>query len=325
MGITPYDNQSQLQVLYRYRSFNGYYALNESSKFFPQTLGYTKQNNTPNYYQTTGLQGGKIMHGGTSDPIADSSLSYKDYEVYQAIELRGKIFLHKRLEFNFILPYSFNSSASYSADTVKQKVAGISDGSYFLNYHLIRKLEEVKFKQRLIVGIGVKLPHGNYYKLNANEKRFDFLMQPGTGSTDFFFNLQYLISLKKWGLSTISMYKINGSNYYKEKIANGFTENLNVFYKISLGNTTIIPSVQAYYENTKGLYINSVFQEGTSMNMLLSGVGLDIFYKNIGFNLAYQQRVWEKQEENKLKAVGRLVVGITINFNQQKYLFGKKE
>ena len=35
MGITPYDNQSGLSLMHRYRIFNGYQALGQAPQFFP--------------------------------------------------------------------------------------------------------------------------------------------------------------------------------------------------------------------------------------------------------------------------------------------------
>jgi hypothetical protein len=38
MGITPYDNQSSVQYLSRYRVEHGYYGLNQSHRLFPKVM-----------------------------------------------------------------------------------------------------------------------------------------------------------------------------------------------------------------------------------------------------------------------------------------------
>ena len=89
MGLTPYDNQSNFGIHYRYRSFSGYHGQNHysfpkgSNFFFPKddkTAPLTGHNNNPN-----------------------------DYELYRTMEIRGRYFVHRRIELNAIIPYNSNS------------------------------------------------------------------------------------------------------------------------------------------------------------------------------------------------------------------------
>ena len=89
MGITPYDNQSQLMLLHRYRVFNGYRNYQQTSRFL-----------IPGAYKT--MHDPSVMGGDSATEIKNHSS--KDYETYKVIELRGKYFLHPRWEVNFILP-----------------------------------------------------------------------------------------------------------------------------------------------------------------------------------------------------------------------------
>ena len=71
----------------------------------------------------------------------------------------------------------------------------------FAGYHLIRKLDQATFNQRLIIGAGIKLATGrNDLKTNQGI-RYATLMQPGTGSTDGFIYANYLLGYKKFGMS----------------------------------------------------------------------------------------------------------------------------
>jgi len=121
------------------------------------------------------------------------------------------------------------------------------------------------------------------------------------------------------------MYKFNGINYYKERIGNSTSNYLNIFFKFKKKDLVFVPSVQLYYEYSKGLYVNTSIQKGTGMNCLLSGPGLDLFYKNISLTTAVQLRAYEKLQEGNLACAGRIVVGLTYNFNQKKYLINRKE
>ena len=90
MGITPYDNQSQLTLLHRYRVFNGYRNYQQASRFL-----------IPGAYKT--MHDPSVISGDSATEIQNHSS--KDYETYKVIELRGKYFLHSRWEVNFILPF----------------------------------------------------------------------------------------------------------------------------------------------------------------------------------------------------------------------------
>lgn len=303
MGITPYDNQSQISLLHRYRAFNGYRAYQQRSNMF-----------APGAY--------KVAHGDPhTSPGYIREYTSKDYESYKTYELRTKYFIHKRIELNAILPFNHNKSKE---DTLTSETIGIGDPTFFIGYHLIRKIEERKFQHRLISGVGLKIPSGNYYAKNDLNERIPLLLQTGTGSVDYFAYLNYILGYRKVGFSLNAMYKINGSNYYKEKIDNSLSGYFNLFLKLQVKKVLIIPSVQSYYEYTNGLLVNNVLQKGTKMNSLLLGPGLDFNYKNIGLNLGYQFRIFEETNTYNLQNAGRFMIGLNYNFNQRKYILGKK-
>ena len=183
-----------------------------------------------------------------------------------------------------------------------------------------------KFQQRLIVGAGLKLPVGNYYAKNEYGERYDFMIQPGTGSIDYMTYMNYILGYKKIGASLNSSYKINGTNYYNERIANSTTNYLNLFLKFRQDkNLKLIPSLQMNHEYTKGLYINNIYQPETTVNIATGGIGLDIFYKNISINTSFHLPIYEKKSNYNLELSGKFMVGLTYNFNQKKYLIHPKE
>lgn len=306
MGITPYDNQSQVSLYHRYRVFNGYRSHEQKGVFFPAGAY-------------------KVMHGGNDSllPVGyTKKYSTNDFESYKVFELRAKYFIHNRIELNAIIPLNSNKSKE---DSIYKEHVGLGDPTFFVGYHLIKRVNYEKFQNRLIVGSGVKLPSGNYYAKDENNTRLPFLMQPGTGSVDGFFYLNYLFGYRKFGFSINSVYKVNGQNFYKERVANSTSNYLNLFFKFKVNDFIFIPAIQSYYENTKGLYINSQLQKGTAMNCLLTGPGLDLYYKNISFSTAFQFKAYEKLDGDNLNSKGRLVIGLTYNFNQRKYLLRKRE
>lgn len=258
MGITPYDNQSTISLFYRMRSFNGYNKTSQPHNVFPS--------------------GSMKTYHGTPDTAASGNLplfSPDDFEEYRVVELRAKYFIHNKIELNVIVPYILNKT---QLDHWKEKSSGIGDLNFFGGYHWLKNKPEGNWQNNLITGVGIKLPTGLFSVKNRKNQRFELLLQPGTGTVDYFMYLHYITGFKKAGAALNVSYKINGENKYDESIANSLTASLNLFYKVKPGkNTLLIPSIQAYYECTKGLKTDGVFDPGTSMNLLMAGPGLEFF------------------------------------------------
>jgi hypothetical protein len=108
MGITPYDNQSAITMMYRYKSFNGYGNSGQNNHLFPQNLRVANSYTTNTLNTNNSLQ--TLRHGGTSTTTTPIPLTQRDYEIYTTLEMRAKYFIHKRVELNAIVPLIMNSS-----------------------------------------------------------------------------------------------------------------------------------------------------------------------------------------------------------------------
>jgi len=303
MGIVPYDNQSSIGLMHRYRAFNGYRHYQSKSKMF-----------VPGSFKT--------MHGDHEHDSIVRNYSSADYETFKVFELRVKYFIHRKVELNCFTGISNNKSKE---DSIKINHTGLNDPSFFIGYHVLQPSIEKDWKHRLIIGAGIKLPSGNYYAKDEQGNRLPFLMQPGTGSVDYFSYFTYVLGYKNFGLSTNSAFKYNGKNYYSERLGNSFTANYSLFYKINTKNCAFIPNINSYYEYTSGLYVFNQQVRGTAMNELMLGLGFDMFYKNLGLNLGWQKTVKQATTHGNLQSAGRVFAALTYNFNQRKYLLGKKE
>ncbi|MEJ5996416.1 hypothetical protein WG904_18455 [Pedobacter sp. Du54] len=297
MGLTPYDNQSNFGLLYRYRSFSGYKGQKHS--IFPRNSDFLIPKDSRNAPLTT--------HMGNAS----------DYEAYRTLEFRGRYFIHRRIELNAIIPYNSNTER-YNSYT--SSISGMGDVNLFAGYHLIRKLNGPNVNQRLIVGAGVKLPSGKNNVKTTTGIRYSALMQPGTGSTDGFLYLNYLLGYKKFGLSLNTAYKVNGQNKEAEGIANSSTSFLNFFYTQRLNkNWQIMPSAQFFYEKSAGETYNEIRTGEHEMNNLMAGLGADIYYKNIALNIGIQTNAWQAKTDHPQSA-GKIYIGLTYNLNQLYYL-----
>lgn len=296
MGITPYDNQSSFGIHYRYRSYHGYVGQNQ--QFFPKGSSYFPTANQKIYDQAE--------HGN----------NLNDYELYRTTELRGRYFAQKNIELNLIVPY-LNNSERYNNQT--STISGLGDISLYAGYHLIRKLDQKKINQRLITGIGIKLASGKHDIQSENGILYNFPFQPGTGSTDGFIYANYILGYKKWGFSLNSSFKVNGENANQKSLANSTTNFISIFRTLYLKNEIkIIPSVQASYEFAKGEKYKGKLTGEHETNNLMTGLGIDIFVKNIAINASTQINTWSAITDHPRNS-GRINLGITYNLKQMYY------
>ena len=301
MGITPYDNQSSIGVLCRYRSFNGYEGMDHN--LFPSNSDFFIPSDAD----------GTVPHHHHGDP--------NDYEIFRTMEIRGRYFIHQRIELNAIVPYNSNSYNYHGKTT---SLSGLGDINLYGGYHLIRKLRSTGLSRRLVAGAGIKLPTGKDDLKNNAGDTYLLLNQPGTGSTDGFVYLNYMLGYKQFGFSWNASYKVNGQNSGDLSIANSTTQFVNLFYTIPIGkNFKAVPSLQNFYEYSKGEKLNSVLTGEHEMNNIMTGVGLDLFYKNIALNTGVQLNAYNAPTDH-LRSAGKIHVGFTYNFNQLYYLINKK-
>ena len=301
MGITPYDNQSGVSLMHRYRIFNGYQYLGQQHQFFPPGVHPFIP---PNPNSDTGYQ-----HAHQGDPT--------DYEAYRVIELRAKYFLAQRLELNAFVPYVMNTSQSNGQQL---NVAGVGDVTVFAGYHLIRTIETLGVQSRLIVGGGVKLPTGAFRRTAPDGRRYTMLNQVGTGTTDGFLYANYVGSWHSLGLSVNASYRRTTRNTFQNSLAPSATNFATLFYRLPLGqNWQVYPSAQFYYEKTKGEMLDGQLTHEHAMNDALLGPGLDVYYKNMSVNASFQLPVYTATTDHPASA-GRFVVAIGYSFKQTKYL-----
>lgn len=297
MGITPYNNRNSISFLHRYRVFNGYRNYQQQSHFFP-TSAY------------------KVMHGTNPlDSVVIKNYSKQDFESFKIFELRLKYFVLSKLELNVFVPFTNNKS---KINDVYNTHVGLGDISFNAGYHIIKPKLDKRMAHKLLAGLGIKLPTGNFYVHDKNSNRMPFEMQAGSGTYDGFCYLNYVVTSKKIGASVNLTYKMNGTNIYKEHLANSTTDFASVFYKITYKSFILFPSVQANYEFTKGLSVNKQLIKASGINTLLLGPGFDVYYKSFSLNTSWQFTVCEQIADGELKSAGRINVGINYNFSNKK-------
>lgn len=302
MGVTPFDNQSSIGFSHRYRVFNGYPSMDQTSSLFPSGAYRV----SPAY---------SALHGMEHDSA--HQMLHSDFESYKIYEMKGRWFIHPRVELNFILPFIANRSKNGDES---MRVSGLGDMTFFAGWHVLERLEGHPVRTRLIIGAGVKVPTGKCDRTMDDGDRINLMMQPGTGSTDGFAYATYTAAAGKlrWGITSLA--KLNGTNKYDEQVAASTVNNAFVSLQYETCGWMFLPQAQVYQEYTKGIYNGAELVEGTGMNMVLAGPGVEIYRNRLGCSLGAQFPVWQKTDEMNMKSAGRLIIGVSYSFNQQKYL-----
>lgn len=296
MGVSPGDRRSFIGTFYRFRSFAGE-NINGSSYFPDGSL--------------------RTLHGEHANELPSGN----QYEIYRAAEVRARYYLHQRIELNVVVPYLMNTDFS---DGVSNEISGMGDITLMAGWQFLDEKKSGAFTHRLLVGAGAKLATGDN---NQQEEgvRYPFLVQTGTGSNDALLYMNYQLGVKNWGLSITPVYKMNGTNRFDERVGNSQTVFGSVFYKWLVSDElTIMPAIHLYAEHTKGLKKNDAWMKGTSMESVLCGPGMDVYWKNIGFTCYLQGAVHEKDNGSGMKSFGRLVTGFSWYFNQQNFIISPK-
>lgn len=303
IGVLPYDNQSAIGLMHRYRIFSGYSTVNGT--IFPSGA-----------YRVSPAM--SALHGtgtGTTTP------SSKDFESYKVVELRGKWFVHPRLELNLILPYVDNRSES---GTMRTRASGIGDMTLLAGYHLVKKIGDEGFRHRLVIGAGIKLPTGNASVTDDDGERLDFMQQTGTGSTDGIVYLAYTGGGRQLRWGATSSVKFSGTNRYGEQITPATSTTMSGGYLLTLHRWNFLPQVQLYQEFMQGVRNGAGLLPGTGMNCLLGGPALSVFRGQFTIDAGLQLRLYDRTQDDNLLNKARMFFGVSWSFNQDKFLLHSK-
>jgi hypothetical protein len=297
IGVTPYDNQSGFMLQHRYVLYS---RLDVQGQPLLPAQAYRV---APQY---------SVLHTGHDTTIAAAG----DFESFKIIDVRGRWFLHRRVELNALLPFVMNRARSAGE---LSKLSGVGDAAVWVGIHVIRRTEE-DFRQRLIVGFGVKFPTGKNNAATVDGTRAHLYLQPGTGSFDQTAYIQYSVSVSGWGAALNANVKRNGANAYNEMIAPSATGNLNFFRMFKRNETVVMPQLQFYGETTAGYTVNAVHQPNSAMGLVMGGAGCDAFFGQLGVHFSALVPLAQITSEQIPGATLRVVAGVSWNINQQKFL-----
>ncbi len=176
---------------------------------------------------------------GSSTPM-----EAKDY--FQSLTAWGRYYPTERIQLFAFVPYHFNSVKEAG---VRTPISGIGDVQLLANYMIWNNADSGSrmLKHNLLIGGGIKLPTGSNHHTNS-EGLILSNMQPGTGSWDFLFNLNYTLRYGKWGINTDAMYRlptVNPRGYkYGDRVSNSYS----LFFWDKTGSVNWLPQAGVRYE-----------------------------------------------------------------------------
>ncbi|TXB66732.1 hypothetical protein FRY74_00685 [Vicingus serpentipes] len=323
IGIQPNDFKSSFGIRYRYRLFEDKYTFNSSTNTISNKSSQRLANNnlaSINHIDESYL--------GTEK----KDIFYK--EQYNSYDFLLNIALGKR--FNLLISNSFSDNYVYKNDSLIDNISGVGDMQLLLNYRLFYSkvsndsLAKNRFLHRLTIGAGIELPTGSYNKNSTKSYEttitgntilgqplmvLDPHLQPGTGSLNYLFFLEYLVQFNQLGWNSNISYKLTTKNKNGFQFANRSNFNTSLFYMAKIKPDFILmPNAGLSYEYSERDTQNEIEEVDSGGEALFATPGFKLLVKNIAFDFNYYHPIHDylygNQPSNKARIIGQL----TYNF-----------
>ncbi|NGM71731.1 transporter [Sphingobacterium sp. SGL-16] len=233
-------------------------------------------------------------------------------EKYHTAELWSAWNIGSRWRVMAIVPYSHIEKFNYGTDS-KSKKDGLGDINLSGYFNLLNK--ESVFTQSIWVGVGAKLPTGQYNKDEFTNMNSPNIYQLGTGSVDFTGSVNYDIRLNNIGLNTNASYKVNTKNKDDYQYGNKLTLNGSVYYNTALSSDIKLrPNVGLQYENqakdhTMDYQIDETGGYNTNTNL-----GLEATVRGLAFGFSYQTPIAQNISKGRTELVNKFLTHLTFTF-----------
>lgn len=221
-------------------------------------------------------------------------------QFFTSTDLVGRYRLGQRFQVQAFIPYVHNQKT----DSVNTQIHGLGDIVAMGNYVFVDNMDSLnrKFRQAGTLGLGLKSPTGQFFKLGFDEVN----MLPGSGSFDFIANVNYAVQRKNVGLQNESSFTYKTENKYKYRFGNALSISQVFYYRWKINeNVIFVPQVGLNYNHNwkdrkNGVYSEDSFNGGTVMNALGS---FFVSYKNFTFSgqvfMPLKQRLNENLVDQK--------------------------
>ncbi|MGD1848104.1 MAG: hypothetical protein ACFB10_22135 [Salibacteraceae bacterium] len=285
LSIQPNDYQHSLGVQYRFRNYRAW---------------VTQSGVTPSL---------RTEHGGNHIFIdADEPVLVE--EAYRSYEVWGRFFI--RPEWQVFASVAYAENLLLNDEKIVDHLNGITDLTLLSFYQVTNTISDSvdhRFRQRLLLGGGLKLPTGTYKIPTDGE--IDYQMQPGTGSLDFLLSSNYLAQWRRFGFNGLITYRFNTKNDLGFTFANRFNLNADVFYQLRFSGWTLQPQTGLYFEHAERDVLQGKLVEGTGGRVLFSAMGGIIYRGRFSLGIHYQSPLTEELHDIQLPNRERWIAGLT--------------
>ena len=222
--------------------------------------------------------------------LQNDNTKLKSSYQYQSVDLWGRIYLKKRVQFFFTVPYTVNTLASEQSETSTLK--GIGDITLQVNYNLVNTSLDTSsthtIQHNVLIGGGVKLPTGKYQQRNRDDLMFAPNFQAGTGAYSYTTSLIYTLRYRKVGFNADVNYIYNEANELAYAFGNQFTSSLTLFAWLKKGSTTFLPNTGVFYERMDRDINNGYYNKLSGGYALNYNAGMDVYFKKIFVGATFQ-------------------------------------
>ena len=235
------------------------------------------------------------------------------------VELFGRFNVINQLQLSVFMPVSFIQQQTKES---KSFVAGLGDMSLLLQYNVLNPLRcnGKKSKHQLRLGVGVKLPSGDF-SMNSSDM-FNTNLQLGTGSVDFPFNAIYTYRIQNFGLNAIAGYRLNTANTKAYRFGNRVQAALNLFYIFDIKQVQLMPTAGVNYEYQCNNRMSGKILKYTGGHFITASMGFDIYYKQFAFSASLSPAVmnrlnWSGETQNRFNAEAGFFYNFSTNKNKK--------
>lgn len=248
----------------------------------------------------------------TNLDVYGNKTALSNREKYRTIDIWGAWNIGNKWRVMAVLPYSFIEKEQLATHTTHKK-QGLSDVSVSGHYNIFQSIDN-NIKQSIWLGLGIKLPTGNYNNLEITNNAPN-IFQLGTGSTDFLTQVNYDININSWGLNTTINYKINNKNRDEYKYGNKLTTNISVYRRVKINdNISLIPNIGLLYENQQKDQTMKYSVDQTGGNILQGSYGIEASIGKIALGLNYQNPITQKLAANRVDLKNKIMTHISYAF-----------
>jgi hypothetical protein len=236
-------------------------------------------------------------------------------QFFTTTELFGRYKIGKRFQVQAFIPYVFNQKT----DSITTNINGLGDVVALGNFVFIDNMDSLnrKIRHSGTVGLGVKAPTGQFFKLGFEEIN----MLPGTGSVDFIANVNYSIQFGNFGLQNESGFTYKMQNKYNYRFGNALSVSQLFFYRWDLTeDVKIIPQVGInYMHNWKDLKNGELSEDTFNGGDIYNGqINLVLLYRNFGFSGQVFIPVFQRLNHGYVNQKTMLRIGVNYFLNSKK-------